>query len=219
MRTALVLVVLLAAGCTTSPPSTPHVTTLTPSLPVQASGTEHWSFDDQPKDVAPVNTQTFSGSWFVRSAPDAPSGPNILCQEASATFPAIALGSTSYTDVDLSAKAKPLSGSEDQAIGLIFRIQDANNYYIVRANALEGTLELFRYVNGERSDIVAADTPVTGMVWHDIRITAQGSTITGYFDGRELIHTDDSTFSAGRVGLWTKADSISCFDEVTARRL
>lgn len=98
----------------------------------------------------------FSGQWAVRAEPDAPSPPNALCQTGQADYPAIGLDAHAYTDLSLTARFKPISGKEDQAAGLIFRVQDKDNYYIARGNALEDNLILFVYISARRSQLKAA---------------------------------------------------------------
>jgi hypothetical protein len=110
----------------------------------------HWGFDADPTGGPPPGAEVFSGTWVVRTEAEAPSPPNALCQTATAEFPLLSLGDVTYTNLVLSTRFKPISGREDQAGGLIFRIQDPDNYYILRANALERNVELYTYVDGQR---------------------------------------------------------------------
>jgi hypothetical protein len=117
-------------------------------------------------------------------------------------------------------KFKAVSGSVDRAGGLVFRLKDANNYYIVRANALENNYRLYHVVNGRRSQFAGANFKVTSGEWHELRVEAVSNKITCYYDGSKKIETTDDTFKdAGKVGLWTKADSVTYFDDlkVTAK--
>jgi len=117
--------------------------------------------------------------------------------------------------LDLSVKFKPISGSIDQAGGLVFRLRDTNNYYVVRANALENNFNFYKVVNGRRSEIEGSRVKVTSGQWHDMRVEASGSKTTCYFDGTKQIEASDDIFKdAGKIGLWTKADSVSYFDEL-----
>jgi hypothetical protein len=173
-----------------------------------------WTFDTDAVGGLPDGVTVFSGAWGVRAEPDAPSQPNALCQTGTAEFPALSLGNALYSDVVLSARVKPISGRTDQAAGLIFRIQDKNNYYILRANALEGNLNLYKYVNGRRSDIKDGSAKVSSGTWQTLRIEAVGNRLRGLFNGDVVVEATDDTFGSGSVGLWTKADSVTCFDDI-----
>jgi len=110
---------------------------------------------------------------------------------------------------------KPISGKEDQAAGIIFRVVDRDNYYILRANALEGNVNFYTYRGGKRSVITEATATVAAGTWHELRVEVTGQRMTSYLDGTQLATATDTTFSSGRVGLWTKADSQTCFDDLT----
>jgi len=121
-------------------------------------------------------------------------------------------------------KFKAIAGSEDRAAGIVWRARDANNYYVVRANALEDNVVLYKTVKGVRSslDIVGrkggygVNTPVPANAWHTLRIDFKASRFAVSFNGKQLFEVEDSAFAdAGKVGLWTKADSVTLFDEVT----
>ena len=119
--------------------------------------------------------------------------------------------------MDLSVRFKAVSGTIDRAAGLVFRLRDANNYYIVRANALENNYRLYHVVNGRRSQFAGANLKVTSGEWHELRVEAMGNKITCYFDGNKKIEaTDDAFKDAGKIGLWTKADSVTYFDDLKA---
>jgi hypothetical protein len=134
------------------------------------------------------------------------------------------LSDLDVADVDLSVRFKPVSGRVDQAAGLIWRYQDQDNYYIVRANALEDNVVLYKVEGGKRTDLPVkgegrtygkkTDVPVGQ--WSTLRVTANGLLFGVYFNGAKLYEVDDATFSKpGRVGVWTKADSITQFDDLT----
>lgn len=178
-----------------------------------------WTFDGDAAGAAPPGATVFSGSWAVRAEADAPSRPNALCQTATAEFPAIALSLDQRDNVSIAAKVKPIRGSEDQAAGLIFRVRDQSNYYVVRANALEANVNIFAYVNGRRSQIAEGRAEVKAGVWQDLRAEAVGDQIRAFFGGRLVAEVRDKTFGSGGVGLWTKSDSVTCFDDVVATTL
>jgi hypothetical protein len=162
----------------------------------------------------PSGAQVFSGEWAVRPEADAPSPPNALCQTGKADFPAIRLDNAVYTDLALVTRFKPISGKEDQAGGLIFRVQDKDNYYILRANALEDNVNVYIYMNARRSQLKGGDAKVQSGVWHELRVEARGSTLRGFLDGKQVVETNDDRYKSGGVGLWTKADSVTCFDDI-----
>jgi len=110
---------------------------------------------------------------------------------------------------------KPISGEEDQAAGLIFRVQDAGNYYIVRANALEDNVAIFKYVNGRRSELASESTAIEPGRWQELRVEVTGDNIRALLGKKEVVEATDDEFTSGRVGLWTKADSVTCFDNVS----
>jgi hypothetical protein len=178
-----------------------------------------WSFDADAEGALPAGVEIFSGAWAVRTEPDAPSQTHALCQTGTAQFPALALSEAVYGDLTLTARFKPISGREDQAAGLIFRIQDQDNYYILRANVLEGNVNFYKYVGGRRSVIKESSAKVDPGIWQELRVEVSGQQFRGFLNGQQVIETTDATYSAGRVGLWTKADSVTCFDDVAVHSL
>lgn len=123
----------------------------------------------------------------------------------------------SFSDVDVSVKVKPVSGKVDQTGGLIFRAKDAKNYYLVRSNGLEDNYRLYTLTDGKRKQIASTkvDPPKAGE-WHTLRVVAKGAKIQAYIGDRLLIDHEDATFKEGYVGLWTKADSVTEFDDFEA---
>lgn len=180
--------------------------------PSAASGS--WTFDADTAGGVPAGAEVFSGSWVVRAEPDAPSKPNALCQVGNAEFPAIALGPTVHGDVTVTLRFKPISGNTDQAAGIIVRVQDRNNYYILRANALEANVNLYKYAGGQRSGIKDGSGRVAAGQWQELRFEVTGERLRGFLNGQLVVEATDTTYKAGRVGLWTKADSVTCFDDV-----
>jgi Domain of Unknown Function (DUF1080) len=124
-----------------------------------------------------------------------------------------------YGDLDVSVRAKAISGKVDQGIGLVFRFRDPKSYYVVRANALEDNVRLYKMVNGRRVQFAGYNTKVTSGQWHTLRAVAKGDHITCWFDGKHVISAVDKTYSSGKVGLWTKADSVIAFDDLTVTPL
>ena len=166
--------------------------------------------------------------WELIKDDTAPSKPNVLAQLSSAgaraQFPLAIYDEVSCTNGELSVKFKPISGKVDQAAGLVWRYRDENNYYIVRANALEDNVVLYKVEDSKRSSFVPKGSPprtygvkheVPGQTWSTLRVTFEGPLFTVYFNGEKLFEVEDTTFTeTGKVGLWTKADSVTHFDDV-----
>lgn len=177
------------------------------------------NFDNFKAGAAPPGwtaTQTGSGSakWSVEKDDSAPSKPNVLKQSGEATFPVCIKNDTNLKDGFVEVKFKPVAGKEDQAGGVIWRVQDANNYYIARANALEDNVTIYHTINGKRVAFKSINTKVTSGVWHTLRVEFRGNKFTVTFDGNKVIEaTDESFANAGKVGVWTKADSVTEFDD------
>jgi len=161
----------------------------------------------------PGITGTGEAKWSVVAAADAPTPPNVLLQSGTAKFCWCVQTNVQLRDGFVSVKFKPISGKEDQAGGLIWRWQDGDNYYIARANALENNVTIYHTIHGVRTEKGRATFDVAGGVWHDLRVDFQGPHFTVTYDGKIALHWDDDTFkNAGAVGVWTKADSVTQFD-------
>jgi hypothetical protein len=199
-----------AAAASPSPASKPAAAP-SPS-PLAAPG--RWTFDNDPVGGLPNGAQSFSGQWAVRAEADAPSQPNALCQTGTADFPALALDMGAVADLTLSTRFKAISGREDQAAGLIFRVQDKDNYYILRANALEDNVNFYIYRGGRRSGLRGADVQVPAGSWQELRVDVQGNQFRGFLNGQQVAESSDDIYKTGGIGLWTKADSVTCFDDV-----
>ncbi len=212
-------------------PATPAAVATEKAAPQQASGKQfEYNFDSDTAGQLPTkfhSAKTGGGvpeKWVVTTDPTAPSKPNLVAQtstdQTDYRFPLLISDEGSFQDLDVSVKFKAVSGSIDRAGGLVFRLKDPNNYYIVRANALENNYRLYHVVNGRRSQFAGANLKVTSGEWHELRVEAVGNKITCYYDGSKAMDATDDTFKdAGKVGLWTKADSVTHFDDlkVTAK--
>ena len=214
LLSCLGLAALLPSGCLAAQASVKYQPTDKDAASAQAL---HLTFDSEPIGGQPPGAVVFSGSWAIRAEDGTPSPPNALCQTATAEFPALSLGEVVYSDVVLSARFKPISGRTDQAAGLLFRIQDRDNYYILRANALEGNVNFYKYVGGRRGGIKEASARVESGQWQELRAEVGGNRMRGILNGQQVVEATDDTYKAGKVGLWTKSDSITCFDDVEAR--
>jgi Domain of Unknown Function (DUF1080) len=177
------------------------------------------NFDNVPAGAPPAGwtaTQTGSGSakWTVEADATAPSKPNVLKQSGRATYPVCLKDDTSIANGYVEVKFKPISGSEDQAAGLMWRAKDAHNYYVARANALEENVTIYHTVNGRRTEKKRTSMKVAAQQWHTLRVDFEGAHFAVSLDGKMAIEWDDETFKdAGKVGLWTKADSVTLFDD------
>jgi hypothetical protein len=161
-----------------------------------------------------TRTGTGDARWTIEKDSTAPSGPNVLKQSGTATYPVCFKNDTSLKDGFVEVKFKPISGKEDQAGGVVWRLKDANNYYIARANALEDNVTIYDTLNGRRTERKRAGMKVASNMWHTLRVEFQGSHFTVTFDGKKAIEWDDEKFNeAGKVGVWTKADSVTLFDD------
>ena len=167
-----------------------------------------------PADWSAGVTGSGSARWTVEADASAPSAPNVLKQSGQGTFPWCVKKDASLTDGFVEVKFKPLSGREDQAGGLVWRWKDGNNYYVARANALENNVSLYYTANGRRNTLKYVDAPVPRNVWHTLRVEFTGPQIRVALDGRTYIDFKDGHIGgAGAVGLWTKADSVTSFDD------
>ena len=177
------------------------------------------NFDaDRPGEAPRGWTLTKTGKgepkWTIEKDDTAPSKPNVLKQSGEATYPLAVKDDTNLKDGFVEVKFQPLSGEEDQAGGIIWRCKDADNYYICRANALENNVRIYRFVKGKRTQFKGANLPVAANQWHTLRVDFSGKQFTVIFNGKELFTAEDATITqAGKVGLWTKADSVTLFDD------
>jgi hypothetical protein len=163
--------------------------------------------------------QGSEGKWVVMTDTTAPSKPNVVAQTSTDKtdyrFPLLISDEGSFKDLELSVKFKAVAGEVDRAAGLVFRLKDANNYYIVRANALEDNYRLYHVIKGSRRQFAGANFKVTSGEWHELRVECVGNKIICYYDGAKKIEATDDTFKdTGKVGLWTKADSVTYFDDL-----
>ena len=161
-------------------------------------------------------TKTGKGEakWTVEKEDSAPSKPNILKQSGEATYPVCLKNDTSLKNGFVEVKFKPISGKEDQAAGVVWRAKDSDNYYIARANALEDNVTIYHTVKVKRTEKKRTDMKVAPREWHTLRVDFADNHFTVTLDGKKAIEWDDKTFTeAGMVGVWTKADSVTLFDD------
>src|SRR5215470_13187923 len=177
-----------------------------------------------PKGWTATKTGRGDPKWTVEQNQTAPSKSKIVKQSGTATYPLLLKDDTRIQDGFAEIMFKAIAGSEDRAAGIVWRASDANNYYVVRANALEDNVVLYKTVAGVRSPLdivgrkggygVKASVPAND--WLSLRVEFKGSRFKVLYNGKQLFEVEDATFpDAGKVGLWTKADSVTLFDEVT----
>lgn len=162
--------------------------------------------------------------WTVLEDPSSPAGPKVLAETSrdrtDNRFPLAILEGVTAHDVAVSVRFRPVSGAVDQAAGLVVRLRDARNYYIARANALENNVRLYCVVDGRRIQFAGVETQVPRDRWQALGLRVEGDRLAVSLDGRELFIVTDRTFAeAGRVGLWTKADSVTHFDALEVQPL
>jgi hypothetical protein len=178
-----------------------------------------FSFDDVkvgqlPDDWIGGTTGNGHPKWTIETDASAPSGPQVLKQSAPGTFPWCVLKDVSISNGTVEVRFKAVAGKEDQAAGVVWRFQDGDNYYVCRANVLEDNVRIYRVVKGSRIQFGGAGTKVTGNEWHTLRVEFTGSHFKVSYDNRPLFEADDRTFTTdGKVGVWTKADSVTEFDD------
>ena len=205
-----VLAALGAYGMTRGPLADAGVTEITmpdnvpeETFDFESQGIESWT--------------SVSGQWAVEAIMGAPSGKKVLVQRATKNeFNVIVAPGLPYGDVEVSMKFKPISGREDASGGIVFRFADGR-YYVVRANALEDNFRLYSYDRGRRQIATARVKPPALGQWHTVRLVAVGDRMQAWLDGTLYLDHRDARFKAGKVGLWTKADSITAFDDLVIR--
>jgi hypothetical protein len=199
----LTLAALFVAGCAALAPQTIHF---------ESSDVGHL-----PRDFSTALTGGGGPvSWVAREDAEAPGGVGLFQESADQTkyrFPMCIYDKARARDVAAEVKYKAISGKVDESGGIVLRYRP-ENYYIARANSLEDNVILFKTVKGKRSPILEVPAKVAANVWHTLRFEANGERLKISFDGRTVLETNDDTFSgSGKVGLWTKADSVTEFSD------
>jgi hypothetical protein len=229
------LVVLLILSLTECNQST-HPTSNTTKPPVPKGKT--WSFETMQTGKPPSGFQaTLTGSggpvkWQVVEVSDAPSGKKVVSQlsadETNSRYPVLILNDLSVRNVDISVQFKTLSGEVDASAGIIFRCKDKNNYYVVRANALEDNIVAYKTVEGRRSNIgvkgqgnsYGVEAKVPHLKWNNLRVIVKANLFEIFLNGRKLFEVENDLFNEpGKVGLWTKADAVTQFDDLKVKSL
>jgi hypothetical protein len=189
------------------------------AMVVLAAAADTINFDNfeagtPPRGWTASQTGTGHAQWVVVPDSTAPSKPNVLKQSGVATYPVCLKDDTSVTNGFAEVKFKAVSGREDQAAGIVWRAKDVNNYYVARANALENNVTIYHTINGRRTEQKRSQMPIAANRWHTLRVEFQAGHFTVSVNGQLALQWDDDTFKGpGKVGLWTKADSVTLFDD------
>ena len=188
---------------------------------------KRWNFDSDEKGKMPngfsnqLTGKGGPGKWEVIKDDTAPSLPHVIAQLSQEYFGyhfSMAIHEKAvYEDFELTVKFKGVEGREDQGGGPVWRYQDNNNYYIARANPLEDNYRFYKVVNGNRIQMDSARLKVTSGEWHTIKIVAQKDLIRCFYDEKLYLEVKDDTFKSGNIGLWTKADAVTYFDDLEVR--
>ncbi len=195
----------------------PMAATASGPAPDDAAAKRAWNFESDTPGATATGVTTEVGQWkVVRDG-----GNHVLAQEAESerrTYNLALVNDTSYQNLDLSVRVKANTGEVDQGGGMVWRARDKDNYYVARYNPLEDNFRLYKVEGGRRTQLDHADAPGDRQ-WHTLRITMNGREILGYLDGERVLVAEDSTFpDAGQIGLWSKADACSFFDDLTVEK-
>ncbi len=182
---------------------------------VTRSGAETPSHRYDFRDRALQGWLTVAGNWAVQDLPNDPgNSPALMQRSTDNEFCVIVAPAAPVADADISVRFKPISGREDASGGIVFRFSDGR-YYVVRANALEDNFRLYTYEKGRRQIASARVSPPALGRWHTIRVSALGDRIQAWLNDQPLLDHRDRKFTLGKVGLWTKADSVTAFKDLT----
>jgi len=184
-----------------------------------------WNFDGEPAEQLPRQfvLGTFfdgrpAGDWKVITTSKALSPSNVLAQlrekGAEHNYNLILVEDTNATDLDLSVSFLPISGKADMGGGLIWRAKDDRNYYLTRANPLEQNIRVYHVVDGVRKMLKNYDEIIDVRKWHRLHVVNQGCRIQVFYDDKPIFDLCDQTFKEGRIGLWTKSDAVTYFDDL-----
>ncbi len=229
---------LASLGLVTSACSQSIKPTHDDKAPPAPAGAEAFDFEDGAAGKTPPGfTAALTGGggavrWETVEDDDAASGGKVVAQlsddQTNARYPLLVRDDFSAKDVDVSVRFKTLSGKVDASGGIVFRYTDKDNYYVVRANSIEGNVVAYKTENGKRSSIgvrgngdsYGVEAKVSHKEWNTLRVIARGSVFEIFLNGKKIFEVENDTFAeAGKVGLWTKADAVTQFDDLTAAAL
>jgi hypothetical protein len=197
-----------------------------PAVGYSLESTPHvWSFDDDPPKTLPAEFQVGAlfdgrpaGEWKLIQTDQAKSSPHVLAQlmgkGAEHAYKTVLINGTTASDLELQVSLLPIDGKADMGGGLIWRATDDRNYYLTRANPLEQNIRIYRVVKGIRHLLKNFDQIIDVRQWHTLRVSAKGCQAQVFFDDKPVFDLCDQTFTTGRVGLWTKSDAVTYFDDL-----
>lgn len=192
-------------------------------LPTPPPNATVWSFDDTKVGMLPKGYRPVLGNWGVAADSGAQTAPNVLRLSAKLSekeYTRLLIENERYRDLHMQSMIRLDSGNIDQAAGLMFRVQDDKNYYLVRANALEANVRLYRVVDGDRQRLDnLSRIELNSGVWYSLAVDVRGDQIEVYFNQEKIFSVIDSAYREGALGLWGKADSVSTFDNVAVWKL
>lgn len=175
--------------------------------------TGRWNFERGKVDSLPADFQAETGDWAIIDD----DGNKVLAQRAKSPdkfFNVVLIRDYRARDVDLSVRFKAIAGHDDQGGGLVWRARDKSNYYVARYNPLESNFRVYKVENGQRSMFKTADIATTPG-WHTLRVTMRDDKIECFYDNKKYLEATDQTFTdAGKIGLWSKADAQTYFDDL-----
>lgn len=181
---------------------------------------EHFQTGEVPGDFTPfLGGSGKESEWQIKAEPSAVSGTKVLAQtsydQVDYRFPLLVYNDITAKNVRVVVQFKTLSGKIDQAAGVIVRFQDPEHFYVIRADALEDTVQLYRVVKGVRHVVTGKNVRVESGHWHSLDVLIDDAHVTAFFDGQQLFDVRDDTFTtAGKIGLSTKSDSVTLFDNL-----
>jgi len=179
-----------------------------------------WNFDQDKAGGLPSGFEVLSGHWTVTPDPAAPSPPHIVAQVATKeTWPGVVVKDGEFKNAVIEVKFKTVSGKDEQAAGIIFRCKDSKNFYVLRADAIEDNVALLKFSKGMQAQLKKKRVQIKSGMWYSLRVTAVGPLIRAYLNGKPLFSVSNKSYPKGKVGLWTKADSVVYFDDFSVKPL
>ena len=194
------------------------------------SATRVWTFDEDPTESLPSEFQVgtlfdgrLAGEWKILETESANNGTHVLAQlmgkGGEHAYKVVLVQGTMATDMDVRVSFLPISGKGDMGGGLIWRGMDDRNYYLTRANPLEQNIRVYRVVNGIRHLLQNFNQTIVLKQWHTLQVINRGCRIQVFYDEKQVFDLCDKTFPAGGIGLWTKSDAVTYFDNLSLRLL
>jgi len=195
-----------------------------------ATPAQEWSFDQEQPGVLPSQFSIgrlfdgrLAGDWQLLASDRAKSPPNVLAQlmakGAEHAYKVVLIKEAIVADLNLQVSFLPIQGQADMGGGLIWRATDDRNYYLTRANPLEQNIRVYRVVKGVRHLLHNFDQTIDVRQWHTLRVTHRGCQINIFYDDKQVFDLCDKTFHEGTIGLWTKSDAVTYFDDLQLQRL